>query len=155
MNREVYLTPEGKLKLEEELEGLIKLRPELGRELESISAEGVSFEDLDPAFEAVKNEISMLESRILQIRDVLSRGRIITSSSTEDVVTIGSRIRLQIGDNEDEEYLLVGSAEANPREGKISNESPVGRAILGHKPGEEVSVRTPDGNLRIRILPRQ
>jgi transcription elongation factor GreA len=154
MNREVYLTPEGKLKLEEELEGLIKLRPELGRELELISAEGVSFEDLDPAYEAVKNEVSMLESRILQIQDVLSRGRIITSSSTEDVVTIGSRIRLQIGDNEDEEYLLVGSAEANPREGRISNESPVGRAILGHKPGEEVSVRTPDGNLRIRILAR-
>ncbi|MBN1266795.1 MAG: transcription elongation factor GreA [Anaerolineales bacterium] len=152
MNKEVYLTQEGKLKLEAELEGLLKMRPELSRELESISAEGLSFEDLDPAYEAVKNEIAMLESRIVQIQDVLSRGRIITTAPAVDTVTIGSRIRLKIGDSEDEEYMLVGSAEANPREGRISNESPVGRAVLGKKPGEEVSVHTPEGDLRIRIM---
>jgi len=152
MNREVYLTQEGKVKLEAELEELMKARPELSRELESISAEGVSFEDLDPAYEAVKNDIAMLESRIVQIQDVLTRGQIITSTVSEDRITIGSRFRLRIGDGDDEEYMLVGRAEANPREGRISNESPVGRAVIGKQPGDEVRVHTPEGDLRIKVL---
>ena len=152
MNREVYLTQEGKQKLEVELDGLLNARPELSRELESISAEGLSFEDLDPAYEAVRHEIAMLDGRIYQIQDILSRGRIITELPVHDVVMVGSKVRLQIGDDGVEEYLLVGSAEANPREGRISNESPVGRAILGKRAGEDVYVQTPEGDLRIMIL---
>jgi len=152
MKSEVYLTKEGKQKLEVELEGLLRTRPDLSRELESISAEGLSFEDLDPAYEAVRHEIAMLDGRIYQIQDILSRGRIITELPVHDVVMVGSKVRLQIGDGGAEEYLLVGSAEANPREGRISNESPVGRAIIGKRAGEDVSVSTPEGDLKIRIL---
>jgi transcription elongation factor GreA len=152
MNREVYLTQEGKQKLEVELEDLLSSRQELSRELESISAEGLSFEDLDPAYEAVRHEIAMLESRIFQIQDILLRGRIIPELPAHDVVMVGSKVRLQIGDDGAEEFLLVGSAEANPREGRISNESPVGRTILGKRAGEDVFVHTPEGDLRIMIL---
>lgn len=152
MNGVVYLTPEGKLKLEAELQSLEQSRPELSWELEAISAEGISFDDLDPAYEAVRNDIAMLEGRITQIQDILARGRIITESIGHELVSIGSRVQLKIGDGETEEYLVVGSAEANPREGRISNESPVGRAILGRSAGDQVTVRTPDGPMYITII---
>ena len=152
MNGVVYLTPEGKLKLEAELQSLEQTRPELSWELEAISAEGISFDDLDPAYEAVRNDIAMLEGRITQIQDILARGRIISESIGHELVSIGSRVQLKIGDGETEEYLVVGSAEANPREGRISNESPVGRAILGRSAGDQVTVRTPDGPMYITII---
>mgnify|MGYP006306353299 FL=1 len=152
MNGVVYLTPEGKLKLEAELQSLEQTRPELSWELEAISAEGISFDDLDPAYEAVRNDIAMLEGRITQIQDILARGRIISESISHELVSIGSRVQLKIGDGETEEYLVVGSAEANPREGRISNESPVGRAILGRSAGDQVTVRTPDGPMYITII---
>ena len=151
--KEVILTPEGHKKLQEEIEYLsndkrreVADRIRIAREFGDI-AENAEYDD-------AKNEQAMLEHRIAQLEERLLSARVITKKEiAKDVVSIGSHVRLKDMDaNETIEYHIVGSAEANPMEHKLSNESPVGKAIMGKKKGEVVEVTAPRGSLKFKIL---
>jgi transcription elongation factor GreA len=151
--KEVILTLEGYTKLKEEIEHLstvkrreVAERIKLAREFGDI-AENSEYDD-------AKNEQAMLEHRIATLEDRLSNARVIEAGEIQsDVVGIGSRVRLKDMDaNETIEYTIVGSAEANPAQNRLSNESPVGKAILGRKKGEIVEVAAPRGALKFKIM---
>ena len=151
--KEVILTAEGYEKLKEEIELLrndkrrdIAERIRVAREFGDI-AENAEYDD-------AKNEQAMLEHKIMLLEERLLHARVIDAGDVDtSVVSIGSRVRLKDMDaNETVEYHIVGSAEANPAEHKLSNESPVGRAIIGHKKGETVEVSAPRGSLKFKIL---
>jgi transcription elongation factor GreA len=153
MAREVILTPEGFKKLQKELDYLqydrraeVAERIKVAREFGDI-AENAEYDD-------AKNEQAMLEHRIAQLEERLRDARVITKKEIpKDVVGVGSKVRLKdIETNKTIEYHVVGSAEANPAENKLSNESPVGKAILGHKKGETVEVSAPRGALKFKII---
>ena len=151
--KEVILTPEGYKKLKQEIEFLsttkrreVADRIRVAREFGDI-AENAEYDD-------AKNEQALLEARIAKLEEQLSAARVIEKKEiTSDVVSIGSHVKLKdIDANETVEYRIVGSAEANPSERKLSNESPVGRAIIGRKKGETVEVTAPRGALKFKIL---
>ena len=151
--KEVILTPEGYEKLKQEIAYLsndkrreVAERIRIAREFGDI-AENAEYDD-------AKNEQAMLEHRIALLEERLSAARVIEADEvTTDVVSSGSRVRLKDMDaNETVEYHVVGSAEANPAEHKLSNESPVGKAIMGRKKGEVVEVAAPRGSLKFKIL---
>jgi transcription elongation factor GreA len=151
--KEVILTREGYEKLKKEIEYLstqkrreVADRIRIAREFGDI-AENAEYDD-------AKNEQAMLEHRIAQLEERLIAARVIEKRDIQkDVVSIGSRVKLRdIAAKKTFEYHIVGSAEANPAENKLSNESPVGKAILGHKKGEVVEVAAPRGALKFKIL---
>ena len=152
--KEVVLTPEGYEKLKQEIEYLsgqkrraVAERIRIAREFGDI-AENAEYDD-------AKNEQMMLEHRLATLEERLRAARVIEASEiTADVVSIGSTVRLRDVDaNKTFEYQIVGSAEANPAESKLSNESPVGKAIMGRKKGETVEVATPKGaKLKFKIM---
>ena len=146
--KEVLLTPEGYEKLTQELDLLrtdkrreVADRIRIAREFGEI-AENAEYDD-------AKNEQAMLEHKIAQLEERLLNARVIDTTDVDtSVVSIGSVVRLRDVDaKETIEYHIVGSAEANPAERRLSNESPVGRAILGRKKGETVEVQTPKGSM--------
>jgi transcription elongation factor GreA len=151
--KEVLLTPEGYDKLKREIEFLstdkrreVAERIRIAREFGDI-AENAEYDD-------AKNEQALLEHRIALLEERLAAARVIDAGEiSSDVVSIGSRVRLKDMDaGETVEYHIVGSAEANPAEHRLSNESPVGRAIIGRKKGEVVEVAAPRGSLKFKIL---
>jgi transcription elongation factor GreA len=151
--KEVILTAEGYEKLKQEIAFLqndkrreVADRIRVAREFGDI-AENAEYDD-------AKNEQALLEARIAKLEEQLSAARVISKGEiTSDVVSIGSRVKLKdMDDNKTVEYHIVGSAEANPAEQKLSNESPVGKAILGRKKGEVVEVAAPRGSLKYKIL---
>lgn len=151
--KEVILTPEGYEKLKQEIAYLqsdkrreVADRIRVAREFGDI-AENAEYDD-------AKNEQALLEARIAKLEEQLSSARIVRPDEiTSDVVSIGSHVRLKDMDaNETVEYHIVGSAEANPALHKLSNESPVGKAILGRKKGEVVEVVAPRGSLKFKIM---
>ena len=151
--KEVILTAEGYEKLKQEIEFLqndkrreVADRIRVAREFGDI-AENAEYDD-------AKNEQALLEARIAKLEEQLAAARVIEADEiTSDVVSIGSRVKLKDVDaNETVEYHIVGSAEANPAERKLSNESPVGKAILGRKKGEVVEVAAPRGSLKYKIM---
>ena len=151
--KEVILTREGYERLKQEIEHLsttkrreIADRIRVAREFGDIN-ENAEYDD-------AKNEQAMLEHRISQLEERLRAARVIEEGDiTSDVVSIGSRVRLRdIDAGETVEYHIVGSAEANPAEHRLSNESPVGKAIIGRKKGEIVEVAAPRGSLKYKIL---
>jgi transcription elongation factor GreA len=151
--KEVILTPEGYEKLKQEIEHLsndkrreVADRIRIAREFGDIN-ENAEYDD-------AKNEQAMLEHRIATLEERMRAARVIDKGEvSSDVVSIGSRVRLRDMDaNETVEYHVVGSAEANPAEHKLSNESPVGKAIMGRKKGEVVDVLAPRGALKFKIL---
>ena len=153
MKKEVILTPEGYEKLKQEIAYLsnekrreVADRIRVAREFGDI-AENAEYDD-------AKNEQAMLEARIAKLEEQLVAARVIQKKEiSADAVSIGSKVRLKDMDaNETVEYHIVGSAEANPAERKLSNESPVGKAILGRKKGEVVQVEAPRGSLKFKIL---
>ena len=151
--KEVILTPEGYEKLKHEIEHLssdkrreVAERIRVAREFGDIS-ENAEYDDAKNEQAMLEHKIALLEERILSAR-VIEAGDVDTS-----VVSIGATVRLKDMDaNETVEYQIVGSAEANPSEQKLSNESPVGRAIIGRKKGEVVEVAAPRGSLKFKIL---
>ena len=151
--KEVLLTAEGYQKLKEEIEFLSNERR---REVAERIKQAREFGDIaeNSEYEDAKNEQAMLEHRIYQLEERHARARVIESDEVgTDVVSIGTRVRLKdIDANETIEYVIVGSAEANPAEHKLSNESPVGRAIIGRKKGETVEVAAPRGSLKFKII---
>ena len=151
--KEVILTPEGYEKLKQEIETLstekrreVADRIRVAREFGDIS-ENAEYDD-------AKNEQAMLEHKIAQLEERLLNARVIQKRDVDlSVVSIGSKVRLRDVDaKQTDEYLIVGSAEANPAELKLSNESPVGKAIIGKKKGETVEVSTLRGSLKYKIL---
>jgi len=151
--KEVILTPEGYEKLRAEIQYLsndkrreIAERIRVAREFGDIT-ENAEYDD-------AKNEQALLEHRIATLEERMRSARVIDAGDvTTDVVSIGTRVRLRDLDaRKTFEYHIVGSAEADPAENKLSNESPVGKAIIGHKKGETVEVTAPRGSLKFKIL---
>ena len=132
IKKNISLTAEGKKELENELDALIKSRPEIAEKI----ATARSFGDLseNEEYSSARNEQKMAESRIQEIQEILKNAKIIEAGNKEKA-SLGATILLDMGGRE-VEYLLVGATEANPLEGKISNESPIGKALLGRKSGE-------------------
>ena len=151
--KEVILTPEGYEKLKHEID---HLRGDKRREVAERIRVAREFGDIaeNAEYDDAKNEQAMLEHKIAQLEDRLLTARVITKKEiSKDMVSIGSRVRLRdVAAKQTFEYHIVGSAEANPAENKLSNESPVGKAIMGHKKGETVEVTAPRGSLKFKIL---
>ncbi len=151
--KETLLTEEGYQKLEAELEYLkVTKRKEVAERIKV----AISFGDLseNAEYDEAKNEQAQLEERIVKLENMLRKAVIIDESKIDlSVVTIGSIIKLKDLEYDEEiEYAIVGSAEADPYDGKISNESPVGQALLGRSVGETVDVQVPDGVIKFEIL---
>ncbi|RLC67868.1 MAG: transcription elongation factor GreA [Chloroflexi bacterium] len=148
----IYLTPDGLKKLEQELEYLRTVRrQEIAQRLRAALEEEGTLENAE--YDDAKNEQAFVEGRILTLENMLKNAVIIEESKSSDEVRVGSRVTVvEIGSNAKETYRLVGSAEADPTQGRISNESPLGRALLGHRVGDEVAVEAPAGTLRFRIV---
>jgi transcription elongation factor GreA len=151
--KEVILTPDGHVKLKEEIEYLSTVKR---REVAERIKQAREFGDIaeNSEYDDAKNEQAMLEHRIATLEERLKNSRVIEKREiTTDVVSVGTKVRLRDVDaKETIEYFIVGSAEANPAEHKLSNESPVGRAIMGRKKGETVEVVAPRGSLKYKIM---
>jgi len=147
MHKEIALTPEGQTKLEEELRHLETVRR---REVGERIKEAKEFGDIseNSEYDDAKNEQAWVESRIAEISQILAHATIIDKPKKSDKVTLGSKVKLHDrGSGAEHVYQLVGSAEADPAEHRISNESPVGEALMGKKRGETVNVQTPSGRV--------
>jgi len=145
-----YLTPEGEAKLKAELVELTgPKREELAQRLRSAIQMGDLSENAD--YHKAKEDQSFLEGRIQEIEAILRTATIIERKQS-DVVTVGSKITIQEEDFDPETFYMVGAKEADPRNGKISNESPFGKALLNHKVGEVVHAETPGGKIKLKIL---
>lgn len=132
IKKSVSLTAEGKKELEEELDELIKNRPAVAERIATARAFGDLSENEE--YSSARNEQKVAEGRILEIQDILKNAKVIRSGK-KDKVSLGGTVVLDMGGRK-VEYILVGPTEANPLEGKISNESPIGKAIFGRKAGE-------------------
>lgn len=153
MTEAVLLTKEGYDEIVAEHEELIAVRrAEVAEKLKEAIAQGDLSENAD--YDAAKNEQAELEERIYKLENMIRKAQIIDENElTGDQVTVGLTVKvLDINEDEEEEFTIVGSTEADPFEGKISNESLVGQALLGKKAGEEVAVEVPDGVVNYRIL---
>jgi len=149
--RPVYLTREGYAKLEAELNHLRTVRrQEVARRLHEALAEGDLLENAE--LEAARNEQAFVEGRILELEALLRQAEIIEESGPGEVVRLGNRVTIVEGDGPPETYHIVGSAEAAPSEGKISYESPLGKALMGRRVGDEVEVDAPGGVLVFRVV---
>lgn len=150
MDKTVYLTAEGKVTLEEELNHLIDMRrPEVADRIQQAKLDGDISESGE--YEDAKNEQAWVEGRIRTLEHMLQHAQII-EGARGDTITLGSRVKLKDGEGETYDWMIVGSAEANPRANRISNESPVGKALMGRKKGDKVEVNTPGGVEKFSIL---
>lgn len=153
MTKQIVLTDEGLKKLENELQDLKTVKR---KEIASKIKVALSFGDLseNSEYDEAKNEQAFVEARIIQLENMLKNVKILDESElSTDVVCIGSKVKVRdIEFNEDVVYHIVGSAEADPASGKISDESPVGNALLSRKVGETVEVEVPVGMVRFEIL---
>jgi len=147
-----FLTKEGFEKLQEELDYLRGIkRQEVADSLHEAMEGGELIENAE--YEAAKNEQAFVEGRIQELEILLATARVIEDNKKKnDAIQVGSTVTIQEIGYEEETYTIVGAAEANPREGKISNESPIGKAILNHRAGDDVQVETPNGSYKIRIV---
>jgi transcription elongation factor GreA len=150
--KEVVLTVDGLTKLEKELEYLKTVRR---REVAERIKQAIEFGDItdNSEYEDAKNEQGFIEGRILTIEKMLRNARVLNESDVQtDQVGLGSQVVLKdLESGEKAQYTIVGSAEADPAAYKISNESPVGQALIGKKAGEEVEINVPAGIMRYRI----
>ncbi len=153
INREVILTPEGLKKLEEELDYLKTVKR---REIAAKIKIAIGFGDIteNSEYEEAKNEQAFVEGRIATLEKMLRNAKVIDDSDiATDMVGIGTKVRVQDVDLGDEiEYTIVGSAEADPTNYKISNESPVGKSLLGKSVDDIVEIDVPAGVIRYKIL---
>jgi transcription elongation factor GreA len=151
-DKPVFLTPEGRTKLKQELDFLISVkRPEVAEAIHSAKEEGDISEN--SAYDAAKEQQAFIEGRIMQIEQMLKNAEIIESQVATGVVVLGSKVKVvEKGSKDEENYQIVGSAEADPTKGRISNESPVGRALMGKKTGDQVVVKTPAGERQLRLV---
>jgi transcription elongation factor GreA len=147
-----FLTREGYKKLQEELEYLrTQRRQEIAQRLHEAMEGGELIENAE--YEAAKNEQAFVEGRIKELEILLATARVVDEIPATDTVQVGSRVVIQEeGSDTPEEYIIVGAAEADPSAGRISNESPLGKALLNKKAGDLVQVDAPAGSFKFRIL---
>jgi transcription elongation factor GreA len=149
-----FLTKDGFQKLQEELDHLrTTKRLEVAARLHEAMEGGELIENAE--YEAAKNEQAFVEGRIQELELLLATAQIIEENGKGkkgDTIQVGSKVTIKEGNYEPETFVIVGAAEANPREGKISNESPIGKAILSHKLGDVVKVETPGGTYNVKIM---
>ena len=146
-----FLTREGYQKLQEELDHLRTVRrQEVAQRLHEAMEGGELIEDAE--YEAAKNEQAFVEGRIQELEILLANARVIQETGNLEVVQVGATVTIQEEGNSEESYTIVGPAEANPRNGRISNESPLGRALMDHRPGDSVRVDAPGGSFSVRIV---
>lgn len=151
--KEVLLTPEGLRKIEEELDFLKTIKR---KEIAERIKEAIAFGDIseNSEYDEAKNEQAKVEERIAKLESTLRKAKIIDEEEISlDVVNIGVTVKVKmLAFDEIDEYTIVGTAEADPYDHKISNESPVGKALLGKKVGDIVDVQVPDGTTKLEIL---
>ncbi|MBP1947621.1 transcription elongation factor GreA [Virgibacillus litoralis] len=153
IEKSFYMTQEGKEKLENELH---YLKTERRQEVVERIKEARGFGDLseNSEYDAAKDEQAFVESRISHVETMIRNAVIIENDNENpDIVSLGKTVTFkEFPDGEEESYTIVGSAEADPFEGKISNDSPMAKSLLGHEIGTEVSVATPGGDIQVQII---
>jgi len=153
MENQVYLTPEGVEKLRQELDHLVNVkRPALAERLHHAIQQGDLSENAD--YQTAKEEQGFMEGRIQQLESMLLDAVIIEQEQRpKHMVGLGSRVTvIEEGEDGPETFVIVGAAESDPSDGRISNESPLGRALMTRKVGERVTVHTPSGEMAFKIL---
>jgi transcription elongation factor GreA len=146
-----YLTAAGKRKLEEELEYLVTVRrAEVSKQIQEAKDGGDITENA--GYDEAKYQQGLVEGRIRTLEGLLSRVEIIETSESNDKVCLGSKVTILEQGGAPEVFHLVGATESDPLNGRISDESPLGRSLMGHGPGDHVVVKTPDGPLEYEIL---
>ena len=146
-----FLTRQGHEKLQDELEFLrTTKRQEVALRLHEAMEGGELIEDAE--YEAAKNEQAFVEGRIQELEMLLANARIVDESIKREIVQVAAKVTIQEDDAEPETFTIVGPAEANPRAGRISHESPLGRALMDHRAGDMVKVDAPDGSFFVRVL---
>ncbi len=151
MAEPVYLTAAGRDELAKELQFLVGIRrPELAAKLKEAVSQGDLKENAD--YHDAKEQQAFVEGRINYLENLLHSAQIISGKRQDGTVGIGSKVTIiEVGEDEEETYLIVGAAEANPSEGKISNQSPIGAALLGRKAGEKFKAETPAGEIEFKL----
>ncbi|MBQ3875915.1 MAG: transcription elongation factor GreA [Oscillospiraceae bacterium] len=153
MEKKIVLTNEGFQKFEKELEELKSVKR---KEVAAKIKVALSFGDLseNSEYDEAKNEQAMIEARIVQLETMLRNVQVINEAEiSTDVINIGSVVSIkEVDSDEIETYHIVGSSEANPLDGKISDESPIGKALISHKTGDIVEVETPSGLIKFKII---
>ncbi|TVP85410.1 MAG: transcription elongation factor GreA [Alkalicoccus sp.] len=147
-----FMTEEGKEKLEKEVE---LLKTERRKEVVERIKVARSFGDLseNSEYDSAKEEQAFVEGRIQQLETMIRNAEIIEEDKDATTVQVGKTVKFkELPDGDEEEYTIVGRAEADPVEGKISNDSPMAKSLLGKEPGEEVLVTTPGGDMKVEIL---
>jgi len=148
-----YLTQAGYNKLQEELEHLRTVRrQEVADRLHEAMADGDAGIDNDAEVDAAKNEQAFVEGRIREVELILSNARIIEEDRVLDTVEVGAKVVIQENGTDPEKYTIVGAAEANPGNGYISNVSPLGKALMGHQAGDEITVEAPNGEFTVTLV---
>jgi len=146
-----YLTKEGYDRLQKELEYLrTEKRAEVADRLRDAMEDGELIENAE--LEAAKNEQSFVEGRIKELEILLANAQLIDENAKNDTVQVGSKVTVKEDGLDPEEYVIVGHAEADPRLGRISNESPLGKSLLNHQAGDKVKVEAPGGAFEIEII---
>ncbi len=146
-----FLTRQGFSKLQEELEYLRTVkRQEVADRLHEAMEDGELLEDAE--YEAAKNEQAFVEGRIQELEMLLANARVIEETGKMETIQVGAKVTIQEEGGDTEIYTIVGPAEANPREGRISNESPLGRALIDHRAKDMVRVDAPAGAFTVRII---
>jgi transcription elongation factor GreA len=149
-NKTTYISKDGLEKLRSELDEMVNVRRnEVAQRIHDAKEHGDLTENAE--YEDAKNEQAFVEGRIQTLEALIKNATIIDENHGNDHVQVGSTVVVEGADGE-ERYTIVGSAEAKPAEGRISNESPVGRALLGHRKGESVTVRVPAGDFKYKIV---
>lgn len=152
MQQDMYLTSEGATKLKAELEQLKgPQREEMAKRLRSAIQMGDLSENAD--YHKAKEDQAFMEGRIQELEYLLKNAIIVDVDEVpKDTVQVGSCVTVQEEDGPEEQYFLVGAKEADPRTGRISNESPIGRALMGGHAGDVVTATTPGGEIKLKIL---
>ncbi len=150
LEKPVYVSADGLKKMQVELEELrTAKRAEVAERIHAAMEFGDFTENSE--LEQAKNDQAFLEGRIMTLEQMIKNAQVIDENSHHELVEVGSHVMVEAEGNK-EKYVIVGSAEASPAEGKISNESPVGRALMGHKAGETVRLSVPAGTVEMKIL---
>jgi transcription elongation factor GreA len=151
LSRPVYVTHKGLDELEEELKFLQQVkRPEIIERLHDAKGGGDWKDSTENML--IEEELIFVDGRIQELQNMLHDAQLIEADQDASIVSIGDTVLIQANDEPPEEYTIIGVAEADPAKGLISNESPLGRALLGHKVGDQVIVRAPVGEIHYRIV---
>ena len=149
--KEIRITKEGLADLEQELQHLLMVRrPEVAEKIKRAREMGGTENNAE--YDDAKNDQAFVEGRILMLENIVKNAVAIESPVLPDIVELGNKVLIQNQDGKIEQYTIVGSTESNPIEGKISNESPVGRALLGKKINDSIEVNTPAGVFTLKII---